>query len=63
MEYRDVVRQSIKSFLEGERPQQIEALKEEGLKYTPEYFDDLEKELLGEEAESKDDKEDKDGDD
>ena len=63
MEYRDVVRQSIKRFMAGETPEQLSSLKEEGLKYTPDYFDELEEELLGEKAEKTDDKESEDGDD
>jgi len=63
MEYRDVVRQSIKRFMDGETPEKIASLKEEGLKYTPDYFDELEEELLGEKADKKDDKESEDGDD
>jgi len=47
MEYSDVIRQSVKAFREGRFPEQMDAVKEEGLKYTPEYFDQLEEKLLG----------------
>jgi len=50
MKYRDVVKKSIVAFMEGRMPEQTAALKEEGLKYTPEYFDQLEEEILGEKA-------------
>jgi len=47
--FEDVIRQSIKSFIKGKMPEQTKMiLEEEGgeLKYTPEYFDELEKGLL-----------------
>ena len=47
--FEDVIRQSIKSFRKGKMPEQTKRLlEEEGkeLKYTPEYFDELEEELL-----------------
>jgi len=47
--FEDIIRQSIKSFKKGKMPDQTkQLLEEEGgeLKYTPEYFDELEKELL-----------------
>jgi len=48
MKYRDVVKKSIVAFMDGRVPENTASLKEGGLKYTPEYFDDLEKEILGE---------------
>ncbi len=57
--FEDIIRQSIKSFRKGKMPEQTKALlEEEGgeLKYTPEYFDELEKELL-EQKEKEDKKE------
>jgi len=47
MEYDQIIRQSVKAFKEGRLPEQISARKEAGLKYTPEYFDQLEEDLLG----------------
>lgn len=48
MEYADILKKSIKEFMRGTTAAQTAALKEEGLKYTPEYFDQLEKDILGE---------------
>jgi len=47
MQYDEIVRQSVKAFKKGRLPEQISSRKEEGLKYTPEYFDQLEEDLLG----------------
>lgn len=47
MEYSDMIRQSVKAFKEGRFPERMNAAKEAGLKYTPEYFDQLEEKLLG----------------
>lgn len=44
-----VIRQSIKKFMKGDVPQEtLDLLKKDGkeVKYTPEYFDDLEKDLM-----------------
>lgn len=46
MEYQDIVRRSITAFMEGTMPQETAALKEGGLTYTPEYFDDLEASVI-----------------
>lgn len=45
MEIRDAFQMAIKKFLEGKMPKELSSLKEEGLKYTPEYFDKLEADL------------------
>lgn len=45
MDYYDLVRESIKSFMNGTVPTETAALKEDGITYTPEYFDDLEKRM------------------
>lgn len=45
MNYQDVVMQSIRSFMDGVVPEQTANLKEGGLKYTPEFFDKLEKDI------------------
>lgn len=44
MTFQDAVKKSIKAFLTGKAPKALAELKqdEEGLKYTPEYFDELE---------------------
>jgi hypothetical protein len=47
--FEDIIRQSIKSFKKGKMPEETKLLlEEEGgeVKYTPEYFDELEEELL-----------------
>lgn len=45
MEIRDAFQLAIKKFLDGKMPKEMSSLKEEGLKYTPEYFDKLEADL------------------
>lgn len=45
MDYYDLVKQSIVSFMKGNMPSETASLKEGGLKYTPEYFDNLEKDF------------------
>lgn len=45
MNYQDVVMQSIRSFMDGTVPEQTSSLKEGGIKYTPEFFDKLEKDI------------------
>jgi hypothetical protein len=55
MQYDQIIRQSVKAFKEGRLPEQISSRKEEGLKYTPEYFDRLEEDLLGETDKVKED--------
>lgn len=42
MKFEDGIRLSIKNFLEGNMPKELAATKEEGLKYTPEWFDTFE---------------------
>jgi len=56
MKYRDVVSQSIKAFKEGRQPEELSKTKSEGLTYTPEYFDKMEKDVLGDESEEKEEK-------
>ncbi len=48
------VRKSIKNFMSGKLPEKTGSLKEEGLFYTPEFFDALEEKLVGE-VQEKDD--------
>jgi hypothetical protein len=47
MDYDDVIRKSIKKFMSGVMPEETARMKDSGLMYTPAYFDDLEKEFLG----------------
>ena len=54
--FEGVIRQSIKTFKKGKIPEKtFEAMSSEGkeVKYTPEYFDDLEKQVLEEKEKSK----------
>ena len=41
------VRKSIKNFMSGKLPEKTGDMKEEGLFYTPEFFDALEDKLVG----------------
>lgn len=45
MKFDDAVKRSIKAFRAGELPRAVEENMEEELRYTPEFFDDIEKEL------------------
>jgi len=56
MTFNEAVKKSIKVFLKGKMPMKTSELKEDGLVYTPEYFDELEEELLDEPTKSKKDK-------
>jgi len=63
MQYRDVVKKSIVSFMDGKMPEKTAEVKGGELRYTPEYFDDLEKRILGDKAASdNENKEETDGD-
>jgi hypothetical protein len=56
MTFDEAVKKSIKVFLKGGMPMKTGELKEDGLFYTPEYFDELEEELLDKPTNSKKDK-------
>lgn len=45
MDYYDLVQKSIVEFLKGKTPKETAALRENGITYTPEYFDELEKRM------------------
>ena len=53
MTFDEAVKKSIKVFMQGKMPIKTGELKEEGLFYTPEYFDELEGDLLEEPTDSK----------
>ena len=53
MTFDEAVKKSIKVFLQGKMPMNTDKLKEEGLFYTPQYFDELEDDLLDEPTDSK----------
>lgn len=57
MTFDDAVKKSIKQFLQGKLLNETAALKPDGLFYTPEFFDDLEEQLLDEKTDSTIDKE------
>ena len=54
MKFEDAVKRSVQEFLKGKYPKKIAELKEEGLIYTPEWFDAFEDSLK--EAKGKGDK-------
>ena len=47
MRFEKAIRESVKAFSEGMLPEKTLGLSKEGIKYTPEYFDNLEMELNG----------------
>lgn len=50
MKFQDAVKKSIKAFVEGKMPKNLMEMKaDEGLMFTPDYFDELEASLVGEE--------------
>jgi len=51
MKFEDAVKRSIKEFMRGKMPKITSELAGEDLFHTPEYFDELEEELLGEVSE------------
>ncbi len=53
MTFDEAVKKSIKVFMQGKMPMKTGELKEEGLFYTPDYFDELEADLLDEPTDSK----------
>lgn len=53
MTFDEAVKKSIKVFMQGKMPLKTGELKEEGLFYTPDYFDELEADLLDEPTDSK----------
>lgn len=57
MTFDEAIKKSIKVFLNGKMPMKTSELKEDGLRFTPEYFDDLEAEMLKNPIDIKSDKE------
>lgn len=57
MTFDEAIKKSIKVFLNGKMPMKTSELKEDGLRFTPEYFDDLEAEMLENPIDIKSDKE------
>jgi len=48
MNFEDAIKKSIKSFLSGKTPEALRATRDEDFKYSAEYFDILEEEILEE---------------
>ena len=53
MTFQDAVKKSIKQFMDGKMPKNLMEVSGGEVKYTPEYFDQLEEELLEEPTDSK----------
>tara|TARA_R110000744_G_scaffold321588_1_gene427648 strand:+ start:1182 stop:1373 length:192 start_codon:yes stop_codon:yes gene_type:complete len=53
MTFDEAIKKSIKVFLKGKLPIKTGELKKDGLMFTPEYFDDLEAEMLENPIDSK----------
>ena len=53
MDFNVAVKRSIKSFLAGKMAMKTSELKENGLLYTPDFFDQMEEDLLEEPTDSK----------
>lgn len=54
MKFEDGIRLSIKNFLAGDMPKELGGLKEEGLTYTPEWFDHFEESFKNKEVDLED---------
>jgi len=50
MKFEQAVQKSIKSFLKGDMPEKLMEMKEGGLMYTPEFFDDMQEQYKSAEA-------------
>lgn len=58
MTFQEAVKKSIKAFVDGKMPKNLMEMKaEEGLMFTPDYFDELETSLVEEKGSSKKKKE------
>ncbi len=55
MRFEDVIEKSIKSFLKGKLPEELEKVQGESIVYTPVYMDELEEELNDMEPEVEED--------
>jgi hypothetical protein len=52
MTFDEAIKKSIKMFMKGKMPMNTSQISEEGLFFTPEYFDELEVDLLEEPTDS-----------
>jgi len=57
MTFDEAVKKSIKQFMAGKLLTETAKLKDDGIFYSPEFFDDLEEELLNEDPDSEVEKE------
>jgi hypothetical protein len=57
MKFEDAIAKSVQAFISGKVPENLAGLKEGGLKYTQEYFDDFAKELSSKKPQEKTDDE------
>lgn len=58
MTFQEAVKKSIKAFVDGKMPKNLMEMKaDEGLMFTPDYFDELEASLVEEKGSSKKNKE------
>ena len=57
MTFDEAVKKSIKQFMAGKLLTETSKLKEDGIFYSPEFFDDLEEELLNEDPDTEVEKE------
>ncbi|UAW59267.1 hypothetical protein CRP738_gp23 [Roseobacter phage CRP-738] len=57
MTFDEAVKKSIKQFMAGKLLTETAKLKEDGIFYSPEFFDDLEEELLNEDPDTEVEKE------
>ena len=55
MKFEDAIAKSIKSFLDGKIPENLNKAKEGGIKYTPEYMDAFAEELASTKPQETDD--------
>tara|TARA_R100000544_G_scaffold36520_2_gene25002 strand:+ start:381 stop:569 length:189 start_codon:yes stop_codon:yes gene_type:complete len=62
MTFDEAVKKSIKVFLQGKMPMKTGELKEDGLFFTPDYFDELESAILDEPTDTTKEKESSDAD-
>jgi|TARA_B110000503_G_C7032372_1_gene364591 hypothetical protein len=57
MKFEDAIKKSIKAFMRGKMPAETNGLNDDGIFFSPEYFDELEKTLLDDGPKSKKKKE------
>jgi hypothetical protein len=58
MTFEEAIVVSVRKYYQGKMPEKLMETKEGGMKYTSEYFDELEEELLNPKKKTKEDEED-----